>query len=156
MQATSGLERDRRQDQFPTRYTEQDEFPTACSLPTTIYIANPGNIGEVDQPVVIEKPSTKVELRTCGLRKRTAVRFTVFILGLLVVMGVVLAAYLGSKVALMDDRSGSELKRCVCVHITIRMLLGRDEGWETKMKMSPYRSSIVHVPPGISEETINF
>lgn len=142
MQATTALERDCRQDQFPTtRYTEQDEFPTACSLPTTIYIEDPRNIiGELDQPVVIEKlsvlESAKVEIGTfCGLRKRT-VRLTVFSIGFLVVMGVVLAAYyLGSKVALSNRLSGSELKRCVCIYLYVAW---RDEGLEMKMHNYSY------------------
>lgn len=122
MQATTGLERDRRQDQFPMRYTEQDEFPTACSLPT-IYIANPPGPSsyyttcELDhEPPVEKKSSAKDESRVlitcCGIRKTNFFRLAVFIVGFVVVMSVVLAAYFGSSVA-RRNRSGSELKRCV-------------------------------------------
>lgn len=87
----SGLERDRRQDGFPTRYTgQQDEFPTAYR-PTSL---SGLPINHVDQLPLPVKPNTG---RICGLHK--SVIWLGILAGFLFVLLVVGGGVLGSLIA---------------------------------------------------------
>lgn len=90
----SGLERDRRQDEFPTRYTgQQDEFPTAYR-PTSLSVLP---INHVDQ-LPLQKPPVKPNTgRICGLRK--SVIWLGILAGFLFVLLVVGGGVLSSLIA---------------------------------------------------------
>lgn len=106
----SGLERDYRQDEFPTRQDEfparQDEFPTAYSHNgQTLHHEDPQFIPGIKSDLPLHKSTTKSRSRLCGLRKSTF--WLVAILLVLLVFTGVGAGVLGSRMR----SSGPE--RCV-------------------------------------------
>ena len=95
----SGLERDYRQDEFPTRYLgQQDEFPTAYN-PTakSSHDVNPPIIPSTISDLPLPKSAPKIQRRVCGLRASTFwLMSTVVILLILAGVG---AGVLGSKIS---------------------------------------------------------
>lgn len=106
----SGLERDYRQDEFPTRRdefpTRQDEFPTACNHSgQTLHHGDRRIISEVHSDLPLHKSAIKARSRVCGLRISTF---------LLVVTVVVLLLFSGIGAGILDSRAASsEKKGCV-------------------------------------------
>lgn len=107
VEPASGLERDYRQDEFPTRYHgQQDELPTVYRVYSAGANHLPiGNSDEKSNPVS----------RICGLRKTTFWLCITVIL--LLVLGTLVGGVLGSMVG-SKKKSGSETKRCVDVFTT--------------------------------------
>lgn len=107
----SGLERDYRQDEFPTRYLgEQDEFPTACR--PTDPSGLPNNF--LDQLPIQETPPAPTTSQICGFRKSEfLLGILAFVLFVLLVVG---GAVMGSLLARKKSHD-SEKKRCVCVDV---------------------------------------
>lgn len=107
----SGLERDDRQDEFPTTWqqefpTRQDEFPTAYNPSgQTLYNGDPRVITEINSDILSHKSATKPRSRVCGLRKST-LWLVVIMIVLLVVFGIG-AGILGSRI------NSSQKSRCV-------------------------------------------
>ena len=101
----SGLERDYRQDEFPTR---QDEFPTVYNHSAqTIHHGDPRVISEINSDLTLYKSATKTRSRICGLRKSTF-WLVVIVVGLLVFTGIG-AGVLGSRIA-----SSGNKRRVLC------------------------------------------
>ena len=106
----SGLERDCRQDEFPTRQdefpTRQDEFPTAYNYNgQTLPYGESSLISEINSSLPLHKPAIKTRNRVCGLRKSTF---------WLVATVVVLLVFVGVGAGVLGSRiSSSEQKRCV-------------------------------------------
>lgn len=107
----SGLERDYRQDEYPTRQdefpTRQDEFPTAYRPNSqTLNHEDPRALSsEINAKLPLHKPVTKPRGCLCGLRKSTF-WLVAILLVLLLVIGIG-AGVLGSRMRI------SEHKRCV-------------------------------------------
>lgn len=108
----SGLERDSRQDEAPTRYLgRQDEFPTA--------LENRGqHLNHVDLPIKSQAgpdlplymPTTETQSRVCGLRVSTFWLVATVIV-LLVLAGVGMGV-LGSRIT-TETNDSAEQNRCV-------------------------------------------
>lgn len=108
----SGLERDCRQDEHPTRYLgRQDEFPTAYNIAEK-------SVHNMDLPIMpntisdspLSKSAPKVQRRVCGFRVSTFWHVSIVVV-LLVLTGVG-AGVLGSKISSKKDDT-SEQKRYV-------------------------------------------
>lgn len=106
----SGLERDCRQDEFPTRLDDfpmrQDEFPTTYSPNgQTLHYQDPRVLSETKSNLSIHQLATKTRGHLCGLRKSIFLLVAV-LLALLVITGIGMGV-LGSRLKI------SEQKRCV-------------------------------------------
>lgn len=102
----SGLERDYRRDEFPTRYIgQQDEFPTVrCPTDPSVLSNN-----DLDQLRIPETSPTPIASRICGFRKS---EFWLGILGfVLFVFIVVEGGVFGSLLA--KKKIPDSEKRCV-------------------------------------------
>lgn len=101
----SGLERDLRQDEFPTR---QDEFPITYSPNgQTLHHEDPRVLSETKSNLPLHQLATKTRGRICGLRKSNFLLVAV-LLALLVLTGI--------GVGVLASRlKNSEQKRCVLI-----------------------------------------
>lgn len=99
----SGLERDHRQDDHPTRHLgRQDEFPTAYNIAEESFHnvdppVTPNTISDLPLP----KPAPKIKKHVCGLR--VSMFWLVFIVVVLFVLVGVGAGVLGSKISSKKD-----------------------------------------------------
>lgn len=101
----SELERDCRQDEFPTRYTgQQDEFPIACRL-EGLPVLPINHLDQLPLPEPRAKPNTSL---MCGLRK--SVVWLGILTGVLFLLLVVEGGVLGSFIA-KSRSSGHEKER---------------------------------------------
>ena len=97
--APPGLERDCRQDEYPTRDLGlQDEFPTAYNIAVkNFHNADPPVMPNTVSDLPLSKSASKIQKRVCGIRASTFWLVTALVV-LLVVAGVV-AGVLGSKIS---------------------------------------------------------
>lgn len=99
----SGLERDCRQDEHPTRdLGRQDEFPTAYNIAEeSFHNADPPIMPNIISDLPLPKPAPKTQKRVCGLRVSTF--WLVAIVAVLLVLTGVGAGVLGSKISSKKD-----------------------------------------------------
>lgn len=97
----SGLERDYRRDDHPTRELgRQDEFPTACNIAEKRFQnVEPPIMPNIISDLPLPKPAPEIQKRVCGLR----VSWLVSIVVVLLVLTGVGAGVLGSKVSSKKD-----------------------------------------------------